>query len=258
MQIPDDEQDLIGESSPGADRRAGPGPLLTSRYGTTGSSQGSVGSRSDGEGNVGAAERCEEVDSEAESEATGGPGPGRRKADQWSFQCLRREGNLRILGEWTSAKKAQVRLLVLGPDGWCVLATYFCLAAPCVLLLQWGIRSPVLRAAFIASAAACFLAMSYVVLSDPGAVRAYSRARTNKWRYCDHCESYRPPDAVHCSSCDVCISGYDHHCPWTGKCVGSANHRSFRAFTASVSWLLLACFCVLLVKLSEDVDGPRA
>lgn len=39
--------------------------------------------------------------------------------------------------------------------------------------------------------------------------------------------------ALHCMDCRVCIAGYDHHCPWTGKCVGRGNARFFYA------WLLL-------------------
>lgn len=37
------------------------------------------------------------------------------------------------------------------------------------------------------------------------------------WRYCDLCSVYQPPDAVHCPECNVCIEGYDHHCPWMGQ-----------------------------------------
>jgi len=255
MSVPEDERDLIGNgASHLGSREAG---LLTSRYGTTLSSHGSEGVPSDGESYYSAADSpgCAPRDYEEESLASRGDSG---KPETWGFSCRRQEGNMSILGEWTSSKKNQCRLMVLGPDGCCVVATYALLATPCALLLQWGIRSTDLRILFIVSAGLCGLLLTLQVLSDPGIVRSYSRARTSKWTYCDHCESYRPPDAVHCSSCDVCISGYDHHCPWTGKCVGSSNHTSFKLFTASVSWLLLLMFAVLLLKLSEGADTPRA
>ena len=27
----------------------------------------------------------------------------------------------------------------------------------------------------------------------------------------------------HCEICEICCEGYDHHCPWTSKCVGRGN-----------------------------------
>jgi hypothetical protein len=35
----------------------------------------------------------------------------------------------------------------------------------------------------------------------------------------------------------VCICDYDHHCPWTGKCVGRGNIRTFQFFVVALSWL---------------------
>ena len=34
----------------------------------------------------------------------------------------------------------------------------------------------------------------------------------------------------HCITCNVCILGYDHHCSWTGKCIGYKNKIYFRIF----------------------------
>ena len=34
----------------------------------------------------------------------------------------------------------------------------------------------------------------------------------------------------HCFVCGVCVEGLDHHCPWTGSCIGHRNIWTFRIF----------------------------
>eukprot|EP00828_Plagiopyla_frontata_P033814 TRINITY_DN43928_c0_g1_i1.p1 TRINITY_DN43928_c0_g1~~TRINITY_DN43928_c0_g1_i1.p1 ORF type:complete len:136 (+),score=9.38 TRINITY_DN43928_c0_g1_i1:214-621(+) len=49
---------------------------------------------------------------------------------------------------------------------------------------------------------------------------------------CEKCNSFwKPQRAHHCSTCNKCISGMDHHCPWTFCCIGNRNHKSFLLFT---------------------------
>lgn len=54
---------------------------------------------------------------------------------------------------------------------------------------------------------------------------------------------------VHCDDCDVCIVGYDHHCPWTSKCIGRGNMLSFQAFiTFTMIFFGFLIFSVAIMK----------
>ncbi|CAN0479507.1 unnamed protein product, partial [Laminaria digitata] len=48
------------------------------------------------------------------------------------------------------------------------------------------------------------------------------------------CDVKRPLGGIHCSECDVCVSKFDHHCPWTGKCIAEKNLMFFYLFLCSL------------------------
>lgn len=50
------------------------------------------------------------------------------------------------------------------------------------------------------------------------------------WKYCSVCEANSPPRAFHCPTCDVCILKRDHHCTFSGSCVGYKNYRYYISF----------------------------
>ena len=82
-------------------------------------------------------------------------------------------------------------------------------------------------------------------LSNPGFAKPLPNAtyaETKSSRYCKKCETMKGRDVYHCEDCDVCIDGYDHHCPWIGKCVGSNNLTLFYFFLFMTFGTLIMCF----------------
>ena len=61
------------------------------------------------------------------------------------------------------------------------------------------------------------------------------------WRFCAPCETNSPPRSFHCWNCDICVLRRDHHCIFTGNCIGLHNHRHFLTF--SVYLMIGAFYC---------------
>ena len=53
---------------------------------------------------------------------------------------------------------------------------------------------------------------------------------------CEKCLALKIQGTVHCKECGVCIREMDHHCVWTGKCIGKGNLNWFWGFLA---WTIL-------------------
>jgi len=100
---------------------------------------------------------------------------------------------------------------------------------------------------------------SKVGFSNPGLASTYEEPedemKTNH-RYCVPCKIVRPIRTIHCYTCDICITGYDHHCPWVGKCVGADNICAFKMFIFSV--LLLMFSLGLSLYISDQMMEPAA
>ncbi len=61
------------------------------------------------------------------------------------------------------------------------------------------------------------------------------------WRFCSACEANAPPRSYHCWNCDLCILRRDHHCVFTGNCVGLHNHRYY--ITMVFHLVVAATYC---------------
>ncbi|CAM9767520.1 unnamed protein product [Ectocarpus fasciculatus] len=65
---------------------------------------------------------------------------------------------------------------------------------------------------------------------------------------CGRCQIERPPGAVHCTLCGVCVQKLDHHCPFMGQCVGRKTLVPFYLFVVSV-WSLIIYVLVAVAYL---------
>ena len=74
---------------------------------------------------------------------------------------------------------------------------------------------------------------------------------------CDKCNIIAPKSLKinHCESCHVCVMYYDHHCPWTGKCIGKYNICPFYFFLFSLLayiFMSFITFLMFIINLEES------
>ena len=53
----------------------------------------------------------------------------------------------------------------------------------------------------------------------------------------------------HCDICQVCVKKQDHHCPWTGKCIGEKNIVPFYIFICFLLAYMFMSFITFLTYL---------
>ena len=74
---------------------------------------------------------------------------------------------------------------------------------------------------------------------------------------CNRCNIVTPKafKINHCEICNVCVMAYDHHCPWTGKCIGKYNIIPFYCFLFSLMafiFMSFITFLMFIINLQEE------
>ena len=89
-----------------------------------------------------------------------------------------------------------------------------------------------------------FISYSYCSLCNPGYPkndigRKFGEPR-EEYIKCTVCHFYvkKSRNVHHCYDCNICIENQDHHCPWTGHCIGKNNIISFYIFV-TFSFLII-------------------
>ena len=139
------------------------------------------------------------------------------------------------------------RRCMVGPDhGLCSFSFFLILTLSSLFISQ---ASP--ATATICSLSAC-VSITFLVVTgshDPGVIPRGKGASEGPW--CSTCSHRRPQRASHCVFCDNCVQKWDHHCPWTGTCIGLRNYKYFLVFvgnTALLSGFVLVCSIVRLAQ----------
>ncbi|KAJ9466889.1 putative protein S-acyltransferase 4 [Diplonema papillatum] len=163
--------------------------------------------------------------------------------------------------------------IVMGPDHGVLLCSIVLILVPAVLFLAFAASHAVL--VFFGVVLACFSLGSLIktAITDPGIIPKQPPPATPPYelqrvvdgvsvRWCSTCNIWRPERASHCSDCNNCVQRFDHHCPWTGTCIGKRNYRYFLSFLVSTIVLALYVAAVCLARLvhnanTHDDDGQN-
>eukprot|EP00753_Platysulcus_tardus_P015715 PLAT5241.1.p2 GENE.PLAT5241.1~~PLAT5241.1.p2 ORF type:complete len:216 (+),score=55.37 PLAT5241.1:58-648(+) len=156
----------------------------------------------------------------------------------------------------------------VGADWTCLVCTYALVIGPTVgffLFVAGGSLALMIIGGVLLALTLLFLSLT--ACSDPGMVQPRDEADLEALTMeeadlpvCTICNIPREMGVVHCYDCQMCVAGYDHHCPWTGTCIGEGNITYFRRFLTSIcSLLVFVCVGAIvhamntLPKITSDV-----
>ena len=165
---------------------------------------------------------------------------------------------LRVGATWLICGKKRSRWPLhwfVGPDWCCMLCTYTLVLVPTVAFIIFiGEHHWAARYGAVLTGSATLVAFSSAACSDPGVVyrEAGQEETGGDVHSCRRCDVVRPHEARHCYECQVCIDDLDHHCPWTGKCIGKRTLFFFHAFLICLSvhilFVVVGAIVVFAVK----------
>ncbi|CAI2380593.1 unnamed protein product [Moneuplotes crassus] len=97
----------------------------------------------------------------------------------------------------------------------------------------------------------CDSSLLGTMLCNPGHPNQKPGLPTDR-RICKICNIPRRDKlSYHCDDCDKCCDGYDHHCPFMGKCIGKGNIIQFYTFIFTFMLLMVSIFVLIGLTLER-------
>ncbi len=151
--------------------------------------------------------------------------------------------------------------IVIGPHWYISMVgfTILLVGGLSILIPLWPVLSLLVRILFISIFSFTLMIYFLMFISNPGIIpekiiRDENEDIEDKSKYsCLRCLALKIQKAHHCEDCDVCISNYDHHCVWVGKCIGGRNLVLFYVFIASIP-VLFVFLMVVSSMMSFELD----
>lgn len=141
----------------------------------------------------------------------------------------------RMIGELWIYEVWKSRIVCIGPDwpyGVVLIALIACISGLYALAVIPSVPAS-LQPLFWLFPVPLPLFYLALFLSDPGVPASLLQGGLVS-SGCATCKVPSFPGRQHCSVCEVCIDGFDHHCPFAGKCIGQGNKRLFACFVGSL------------------------
>lgn len=139
-------------------------------------------------------------------------------------------------------------LLTLGPQWFMTvigMSALIALGIGCIYN-YWALMSDFKKVAVVLLMLSECSLYTVTALLNPGIVvrDAPELGKSGAAVYCTQCITTREDKVIHCHTCGVCIAGHDHHCIWTGKCIGKGNFTPFIFFLVCTPCYIVTLFMV--------------
>ena len=126
----------------------------------------------------------------------------------------------------------------------------------------WELLNPLLKILGIINFSIFFFSYTFIFLVNPGMPtineNSFIGMPREKYKYCNECKLWVSNEKTteHCFDCNICVEGYDHHCPWTGKCIAKNNIVFFYVFVTSII-LSFSFFVFALTYAASKYENKR-